>query len=310
LQSLIELEYVKQGNDYIANHLVALEKQIETTQQILSNLTIVQNVINQVTVVPAAGFNFPPTLTSQIPSAAYALLKTSTIIGTLSIGGQTYTLTDCLATDAANARSIMTQHPDMTYLSALAKTQNYAAQCITNSVKDSVPNFLGVYKICASANFTQVFPTPTPTADAANSLLTAYQKLKDQLTNLESQSSQDRNVQNSLANFINQVVQDISAKMISPFPAGITDAQKTAAVSAYIMDNQNQKLSTSSGFQAGAIQSHLTNAISSTESLNDRQKADVNNYQFVFQQFYQSAADVLSKVTQVVESLAQAIAKQ
>lgn len=50
LQSLIELDYVKTGNDMLSTQLSNLQSALSTTQSILSNLTGIQNLANSLTI--------------------------------------------------------------------------------------------------------------------------------------------------------------------------------------------------------------------------------------------------------------------
>lgn len=61
--------------------------------------------------------------------------------------------------------------------------------------------------------------------------------------------------------------------------------------------------------QAGVIEQHLTSAISSGQSLNTSQQQKVQNYLFIFQQYYQSAAAVLNAINQIISRMAQAVAR-
>jgi hypothetical protein len=76
LQSMIELEYVKQGNDIIFTHLGSLEDALRTTQNLLDTLGTIQSISNQVTAPTPEGFNldFVPGTPAGFPSdyKAYA----------------------------------------------------------------------------------------------------------------------------------------------------------------------------------------------------------------------------------------------
>lgn len=61
LQSYIELQYVKQGNDVLATSLGDLENALETSNNIMTQLNGLQNIQNQQQVVLGGGsFYFPP----------------------------------------------------------------------------------------------------------------------------------------------------------------------------------------------------------------------------------------------------------
>lgn len=62
-------------------------------------------------------------------------------------------------------------------------------------------------------------------------------------------------------------------------------------------------------FRPGQIQKEITEAITAGESLNDRQKEEVRRFLFVFEEYYKSAAAILSKITQIIEKMAQGIAR-
>ena len=59
----------------------------------------------------------------------------------------------------------------------------------------------------------------------------------------------------------------------------------------------------------GSIQDNITQATTSAQSLNDTQKEDVRRVLFVFEEYYKSASSILIKITQLVEKMAQAIAR-
>lgn len=61
------------------------------------------------------------------------------------------------------------------------------------------------------------------------------------------------------------------------------------------------------GQVGGDIQNDLTTAITAAQSLNDSQKERVRRFLFIFQEYYQSASAILSKITQIIEQMAQKI---
>jgi len=89
-----------------------------------------------------------------------------------------------------------------------------------------------------------------------------------------------------------------------------TTATLTAAVGIrkWIMDNY-QTFASASATNAGAIQQKLTNAINAAQSSNSTQTQKVNNSLLVFQQYYQSAAAVLTALTQIITKMAQKISQ-
>jgi hypothetical protein len=69
------------------------------------------------------------------------------------------------------------------------------------------------------------------------------------------------------------------------------------------------KLGSTAAYQPGFIQRTITEAITAAESLNDRQKEEVRRFLFVFEEYYKSAAAILTKITQLIEKMAQGIAR-
>ncbi|WP_068467233.1 hypothetical protein [Candidatus Protochlamydia phocaeensis] len=302
LQSMIELEYVKEGNDLLSTTLGGLQDQLTTTQGILDTLTVIQNIANQITVMNPGDFAFPPQTDGQIPSSAIHQLDS--LIGNNLYGTWTTDVATAKAQALANHTSFSTE---------MAKL-HAASDIIKNYVGNDSTHFINTYKIMASAQFRQIFPTASPTSTAANDLLNAKQKLMQELADLEKQNpGATRSTAGSLASFIYRVALDVSSHFSGINTQGMSSAAlKTAlsaAVSAWILDNQNQKAGSQAANSAGSIQNNLTQAISAGESLNDQQKQLVQNYMFIFQQFYQSASDVLQKVNQVIQKHAQGIAR-
>jgi hypothetical protein len=57
------------------------------------------------------------------------------------------------------------------------------------------------------------------------------------------------------------------------------------------------------------LQQNLTNAITAGQNFNDTIKNKVQNFLYVFQQFYQSASSILQNLTRIIEKIAQRIAQ-
>jgi hypothetical protein len=79
-----------------------------------------------------------------------------------------------------------------------------------------------------------------------------------------------------------------------------------STVQQWALDKYNVHGSTNVSL-AGQIQSDITFAITAAQSLNDAQKEKVRRYMFIFQEYYQSASAVLSKINTIVEQMAQKI---
>ncbi len=74
----------------------------------------------------------------------------------------------------------------------------------------------------------------------------------------------------------------------------------------WIIDNYNS-VSTSNASLAGEIQQNVTNAITAAQSLNTTQANSVRNYLYIFQEYYKSAATVLTAINTIIVQMANAI---
>jgi hypothetical protein len=299
LQAMVELDYVKTGNDVIFNSLNNLETALNTTNNVLNTLTNLQNLANQLTVNSPNPFVFPPKSASQIP------------------------------------QGVLNLFPGVSASTIFQNTLNGINPNITGANAEA--NYVQSYKQFASAYFAQQFPAGPPNGQTlqnwAVSLLNNKAALLSQLNTLESISpSNNRNVPNTLAANIWQVVLNISATF--------TDANAVAqaymnansghmpslgayvatgfvtygtylenATRTWMLDGQNLPVSNPNAISAGQIQNNLSQAIRAGQSLNDTQKQKVNQYMFLFQEFYKSANDVLNQISQIIEKMAQNIGR-
>lgn len=308
LQSMVELEYVKEGNDLIYSNLSFLEDALSTSDDILKTMTVVQNISNEISVASPRAFAFPPSSNGQIPITAQTL-----IFNSADDTGEDDIVTAYIADhNLAHANALARNPQDQAELDQFTQEEfdklSDFAQAIKDAVKGSNTLFERYYKMAASTQFTQVSPTPNPTSTAADELLTAKNSLMSELASLEAQNPEaTRSVVNSLAYFVYRVALDISAAFVGVNVSNVS--AMTKAVTTWIMDNQDKALASPQAQDTGAIQQNITQAIQAAESLNDTQKQEVNRYMFLFQQFYTSSSAILQKVTQIIERMAQKIAQ-
>lgn len=103
--------------------------------------------------------------------------------------------------------------------------------------------------------------------------------------------------QNTLEWSINQVLKDLEF-LQQP------DTSIYSNLSAWLIDNMG--VTTSS---TGSIQNNLTAALTAGENLNSDEQQQMNQIEYIFQQFYDSAAAVMSTLNQVLQNIAQNIAR-
>lgn len=77
---------------------------------------------------------------------------------------------------------------------------------------------------------------------------------------------------------------------------------------AWIIDKYN--LVASAGVaSSGLIQQHLTNAITAGQALNTTQTESVRNFLYLFEEYYKSASAVLQAISQIIQKMADGIAR-
>lgn len=86
---------------------------------------------------------------------------------------------------------------------------------------------------------------------------------------------------------------------------GITN-QATAL--AWIVDKYNET-GTSAVTDAGDIQQHITEAITAGQSLNATQTEDLRSFMYLFEEYYKSASAILQAISQIIQKMADAIAR-
>jgi hypothetical protein len=77
---------------------------------------------------------------------------------------------------------------------------------------------------------------------------------------------------------------------------------------AWITDNYN-KTATVGVTSAGLIQQHITDAITAGQSLNTTQTESVRNFLYLFEEYYKSASAVLQAISQLIQKMADGIAR-
>lgn len=61
--------------------------------------------------------------------------------------------------------------------------------------------------------------------------------------------------------------------------------------------------------ESGRVQQNISYAISSGQALNDSQSQEVSRFMFVFEEYYKSASSLLTKISQIIEQVAQGISR-
>lgn len=77
-----------------------------------------------------------------------------------------------------------------------------------------------------------------------------------------------------------------------------------ASINSWVLDQYNNTGSASIA-NAGQIQNHIQAAMTAAQSLNGTQSQKVQAYMTFFQQYYQSATNILQAISQIIQSMAQ-----
>jgi hypothetical protein len=250
LQSLIELEYVRTGNELLAGQLNTLYDAIASTKKVTEVLTELQGIRN--------------------------LLKPE-------------------ARDPIDLDSL----PDDD-LDAAVEEYNTIAEDAYKDPIDPVVDYKG--------------KNPQ---DVLRDITQARKDLAEQLTQLDLLNPPPINDQgvaqrdeNSLAGKIEQVLNDMKL-FFETNGDGNPDISQTE-LEAWLIDNMDKHIDTDNpelANAAGDVQRNIIGAIQAATNLNDQQKEDFRRYMFVFEEFYKSASAMLSRISQMIEKMAQNAAR-
>lgn len=315
IQALIEMEYVVTGNQLIQNKMQNLADALDLTKGILATLSNIQEARNggvTMTTPPGIDFKYGGTVISVIAAhqthvtTVQFITKTHGTIRTTT--HQTYYMTRALTT----WRLVKSVGEYANLYSARASA--YYGHPLVPQIPDSLvtTGFFGV----------PLWGQITAAGSAyLDKILSYRQSLLLQLPTLSaSTSAADRADSNSLYNRVKSVLNGMSVylhqALITPANAPDIAFRRGVALASWLSDGYaNPLIGTTAGGQvflppagssSGADQRALTNAITAAESLNDQQKQQVNQFLFVFEEFYKSASSILQRLSQIIERMGQA----
>jgi hypothetical protein len=108
---------------------------------------------------------------------------------------------------------------------------------------------------------------------------------------------------NSLLAKARLVLTDIRNSKGTNLSVGASETTGWNALQYWVKDNYTDISPNAS--DSGAIQQNLTNAITAAQSLNTTQSSSVENYLYLFQEYYQSAASLITAINQIITQIAQ-----
>jgi hypothetical protein len=129
--------------------------------------------------------------------------------------------------------------------------------------------------------------------------LTSFTDLGNLATNILANS-----VNSPSLNELNQTVQDFTTLKDQLQ----NDVPTFYAFQTLLADGNNVNPLNIAGFlPPNTVQGSITTAITAGENLNDTQKEKVRRFMFVFEEYYKSASAILTKITQIIQRMAQGI---
>jgi hypothetical protein len=305
LQSYVEVDYIKTANQVIFDNLASLKDALNITKNILGVLQVIQNISNRIQAPTISQFAWPPQTNGDVPTELQLILQTAvTANDPLAVFYRP--ILAAYQQDLQQAQVLAAQN-GTTITEEFKKLGGYA-KAYRDLSEDNINRFKLFYRMAASAHFAQVYPSSMGTADDARTLLQARKDLSaqwtllNQITNSSQASSDTSAAQTVLATSILDVMKDISTAFLTVDPNDPGDLQ--FGVRRWILDNQDKAITTTNRKEIGVYQDHIANAITTAESLNERQREDVKRYTYVFEQFYKSAQSILERLTQIIEKIA------
>lgn len=251
MQALVELIYVKTGNDILTSNLERLETALSTTKDSLTTLAQLQELHNKIEITKE---------TQTFEEFASGNYNASSEGGFVD-GFDDF---DGLVEEASE------------FFQALYPTVDIAT--ISNS---DTAQFLDLRNDIAAQIRALSGVTPGAGTEEENGTLLGNLRI---------------------------VYDNMQASLLKAGGSGDTLNVKNA-LRLWILDGENDLSTHLSGLEPGEIQRKLTAAITAGQSLNDTQKEEVRRYLFVFEEYYKSAAAILTKITQILERMAQGIAR-
>lgn len=245
LQSLIELEYVRTGNEVLSQQLNALYDAMSSTKSVTEILTKLQDIRNLIT--PAES---KPVDVSDLPD------------------------------DLEEATEEYNEEADEAYKDPIDPVVDYKGKNPQDVIQDV-----------------------TQLRKDLSEQLTKLDLLNPPTINDQGVAQRDSN---SLAGKIEIVLNDMK-KFFETNGDGNPDISQVE-LEAWIIDNLDKHIDTDDAElanAAGDVQRNLMGAIQAATNLNDQQKEDYRRYMFVFEEFYKSASSMLSRISQMIEKMAQ-----
>lgn len=203
-----------------------------------------------------------------------------------------------------------------TLRAAVLDTQNYTTTNV-NGIVTIKPNNVVDPKGAPIMDYLGAIPSSvlTPNTGSIAQLIAYRSALSTQITNLTAQNGGPTVaiVANSLLDRLTKVLADIDKYFktsTNQRPTSSTTAFSAfSGFYAWMIDSYNQRTNAINASQAGQIQQNLTFAITTAQSTNTSQQNSVRQFLYVFEEYYKSASAILQQLTDMINRMAQGIAR-
>lgn len=170
------------------------------------------------------------------------------------------------------------------------------------------PATISIIKYDAATNkYTQTIALPTALQNAIDQLIQLRTAISGQLVTLRAQTPASAlNNPNTLLARMSAVYLDIKNNFAVSTHSSI--GSQFIGFQSWALDNYNKRNSLT-GNLAGSIQQDITFAVTAGQNLNDTQQQQVQSSLFLFEEYYKSASALLTKISQIIERMAQGVVR-
>lgn len=311
LGGMVNLVYVRVGNEVMAGALAKLQTALSSTQKSLVALTDLQGLHNQIAVGSKSAISnmFDFQARSQTLSVTETL---STTMTGPAVSATINTTTFVLTAGFTTTTLVSTSPATTTYTSQIVKVVNNANSYISgyNLIASSYyGNPIDPYwAVTVPGATTATAITVDKSSLMSPEMITAFNYFAQRLAASKATISGLIDKLTPLTPALADGSEDPTTllyklkKVYNSMPNG-----SFASTRAWVLDGYTTH-GASGIVKAGLLQQDITNAITAGESLNSSQNASVRNYMFVFEQYYQSAASIMSALNQAIMGMSRKIA--
>lgn len=272
LNALVELVYVRVGNEVMAQALSKLEGALNATKSTLDALSTVQGLQNQISIKGRSGIPFTFNTTYQV------ITYTSKVGTGTQVSVYSKTLND---TDS--------------YMSGYLIVASSYYKPIDPYFSVSIPGQISAIDITASTAGTMTARMQSGYNYFRSSILSSKRVISGLIAQLSAITPRVNGQEDPTS---------LLAKLRTVY--GHLPQDNFASMRAWILDGYTAHNS-SDVTKQGAFQQEITNAIVAGESLNSSQNASVRRYMFIFEQYYQSASSIISQLNQIMSNIARKV---